>query len=81
MILEDDNYKLVEDRDVRAGDTVLYMNDDGGITHSGLVLELVGPYKVPRILSKWGGGPEAVHLSTDVPQLYGRILKYYRCTS
>jgi len=62
--LQDDDYILVDRKDVLAGDIVLY-TADGDIEHSGIVVE-VREYEV-KVLSKWGSAHEVVHLLNECP--------------
>ena len=80
MILEDDAYvEITNPHDVIPGDIIIYVGNDGDFTHSGIVVEVDRMLHVPRICSKWGGGPEVVHLLADVPPVYGSTHRYYRC--
>jgi hypothetical protein len=72
-ILKDDDYEVVELRDVMPGDIVVY-SQNGDPEHSGIV---VSNYPVPTILSKWGAAHEVVHRVTDCPYNAGQIA-YYR---
>lgn len=81
LIVRDDRYEEINNQhDVQPGDVVLYSDDEGEINHSGVVIENSGhPLFVVRICSKWGSGPELIHLSTDIPSMYGPFKKFYRC--
>jgi hypothetical protein len=78
MILEDDLYKEIDQKQALPGDIALYVSEDGDIPHSGIVVENVPPGFAPKICSKWGKGPEVIHFFYDVPEVYGRTVKYYR---
>jgi hypothetical protein len=78
-ILEDDSYKSVDRHDCLPGDLILYFDDQGSVTHAGLVVENAGPLFVPVVCSKWGGGPEVIHRYYDVPSVYGSNHLFYRC--
>jgi len=74
-ILEEDDYTLVEDKDVQKGDIIVYFGNDGDAEHSGLVIgERNG---LPLILSKWGYGKEAVHTFSMCPYDSSTV-RYYR---
>jgi len=88
VILKDDRYMLIkEHRDVKPGDVVIYYENDGDPSHSGIVLENVPPVLVedippvynPLILSKWGSAGEAIHYLRDVPLVYGQNHQFFRC--
>ena len=78
-ILDDDRYGAIDIRDARAGDIIVYYSDDGDATHSGIVIESGGTPPVPKIVSKWGKGPEFIHRYSDVPPIYGTNHRFYRC--
>lgn len=76
-ILKDDRYERVQPEDTLPGDVILYYSDEGEIEHSGIVIEVpVRPFP-PRILSKWGMGPEVIHPASFCPY-EPRDLRYYR---
>jgi hypothetical protein len=69
QVLREDGYTEVPRKDVRPGDTILWIQSNGDIEHSGIVLS-TGSDCVPfapapeaslLILSKWGQGPEVIH--------------------
>jgi hypothetical protein len=76
MILKDDSYIQVPNKDVLPGDIVLYF-ENGLITHSGIVVEV--PNIVPltcKVVSKWGTNGEFIHWVNKSP--YGHEFRYYR---
>ncbi len=79
-ILDDDEYREVELKDVMPGDTIVYYTDDGDVDHSGFVVaEREANPKLlsnPRIYSKWGKEFPVVHSAMDCP--YAKNVKYYR---
>lgn len=77
-ILVDDRYVEVERRDARPGDVVIYYRD-GEPSHSGIVIENAPDMFAPRVWSKWGSGPEVVHLYNDVHPVYGTDHRFLRC--
>jgi hypothetical protein len=81
-ILEDDNYVPVAPEQVRPGDVVIYY-DDGVISHSGIVVEVLPESKRwPKVVSKWGpNGAEFLHWVHRSE--YGQDYKYFRidCSS
>jgi hypothetical protein len=79
LIRVHDNYDEIERRAVLPGDLVVYYDDDGDATHSGIVVANEEPLFVPIIVSKWGSGPEAIHRYFDVPQVYGTNHVFLRC--
>ena len=87
MILNDDCYVLIKERDVKPGDVVIYYGSDGDPSHSGIVVENTPPVLTedtepvydPLILSKWGSAGEAIHSLRDVPSIYGANHQFFRC--
>jgi hypothetical protein len=77
-ILSDDAWLQVNDKDVLPGDIVVYVSDDGDLSHSGIVIKIT-ELGAPLICSKWGSAGEYIHLATDTPSIYQGIKKYYRC--
>jgi hypothetical protein len=81
-ILKEDSYIGVNDKEVMAGDLVLYVNatGTGEIEHTGIVLQAEFPKSgLPFILvlSKWGKYKEAIHDVKNCP--YNNcILEYWR---
>jgi hypothetical protein len=65
-IPEDDGYRPIDERDVLAGDVVLYLNADGDIEHSGIVIRKP-ELRIPWVVSKWGDGEEFVHPTLTCP--------------
>lgn len=78
-VLQDDKYVEIQLGSVLPGDVVLYFDEDGALTHSGLVVEYNPEHFSPVICSKWGCGGEFVHYLGDCPKSYGRRPKFYRC--
>jgi hypothetical protein len=77
-ILAEDDYEEIKLSDLIAGDIAIYINRDGEIEHSGIVVEI--EQFGPRVLSKWGGCHEVVHMLGDCPFDATRV-KYYRITA
>ena len=74
-IIEEDDYVMVDMKDVREGDIIIYFADNGDAEHSGLVIgEELG---LPLILSKWGPGREAVHIYVQCPYKSDNV-RFYR---
>ncbi|MFC1557144.1 hypothetical protein ACFL5L_04095 [candidate division KSB1 bacterium] len=74
-----DNYQKVEFKDVLPGDIVLYVDPEGDICHSGIIISKPEDSKsnMPWVLSKWAKYREVVHLLTRCP--YPNTEKeYYR---
>ena len=68
-ILYDDNYVLVDEKDVLPGDIIMYYRN-GDPQHSGIVIYIPmqqEPIEYLKILSKWGSSHEVVHLLKDCP--------------
>lgn len=82
MILNDDDYKQVNDiGQLQPGDVVVYQDDRAEISHVGLVAEvkpdLVGGQPQVTILSQWGGAGEYFHRADDVNPLLGKPTEYW----
>ncbi|MDP4078757.1 hypothetical protein [Acidovorax sp. A1169] len=77
-ILEHDKYKEVILSTVLPGDVILYVDNDGIISHSGIVTEVTDTLpRCQKIVSKWGvNGAEFIHWAHSSP--YGTNYKFYR---
>lgn len=75
-ILDEDDYEEIEIEDVLIGDIAVYYSD-GDAEHSGHVVEITPAG--PRIVSKWAGCHEVVHLIFESPYDADNV-KYYRIT-
>lgn len=78
-ILADDGFIKVDSNNVKEGDIVLYIAENGDIEHSGFVIEEPNKsnYHIPKIYSKWGFGYEFIHWVND-SYYDSSILEYYR---
>lgn len=78
LILEDDNYKEIAKENIMAGDIVLYISENGDYEHSGIIVSEPDKHTpFPRVVSKWGRGPEMIHYLHDCP--YSSVfVKYFR---
>lgn len=79
IIIQEDKYVEVHKNKALPGDIVLYIADDGDISHSGIVLENDPELVSPKICSMWGFAGEFIHGLWDCPKIYGRNAKFYRC--
>jgi hypothetical protein len=84
-ILKDDNYILIDYWLALCGDVILYIDEKGDISHSGIVVSV--PKDITnntlnqiQVLSKWGSTFEAVHPIYNCPYFLN-IVKFYRCQS
>jgi hypothetical protein len=76
-IMEDDHYVAVMGT-ARPGDIALYIDDDGDIEHSGMVVAVPRELpSVPTVLSKWGTGHEVMHPANVCPYTVTNV-RYYR---
>lgn len=75
-ILDEDDYDEIAVEDVLVGDIAVYYRD-GDAEHSGYVVEITPAG--PRIVSKWGGCHEVVHLIFECPYDAANV-RYYRIT-
>ena len=76
MILADDGYVEVPEKNCTTGDVVVYYGSDGNVEHSGIVLGR-GDMNVPRVWSKWGKGCEMYHPLGACPWS-GFPVRFYR---
>jgi hypothetical protein len=82
MILEEDGYYKVPALDqLKAGDVVIYRDENGTITHIGSVLSIEpvvsnATWKI-TVLSQWGADGEYVHPPEYVPRHLGRPTEYW----
>lgn len=73
-----DNCDPVPVGSIQIGDVIRYRTDDNVTQHTGRVWETDGAGHATWIRSKWGPGPEFIHLPLDVPSIYGTNLAYFR---
>lgn len=80
LIKEDDEYRVVDAKQVVPGDLVLYRGPEGQLAHIGLVLEKHAVLSEGQfsftVLSKWGQGGEYKHLLDDVPPTLGKPTEF-----
>jgi hypothetical protein len=81
MILDDDGYVEVLEKEALPGDVVIYFGESGSAEHSGIVIKkMESNLSSPTIVSKWGSAGEAIHYAHDVPPAFGSNRHYYRVT-
>lgn len=84
MILDDDGYTEVKDCEALPGDVILYYDEKGEVSHSGIIITKLseGQYNYPWVVSKWGVLNEVYHLAWDIPRQYQPFskLSYWRIT-
>jgi hypothetical protein len=81
MILNDDGFEEVSERDAKIGNVIVYYDENGSPEHSGIMVERRqgAGIDMPIIWSKWGKGYEVVHPMTAC--LWGAMKKrFYRIT-
>ena len=78
-ILRDDCWEEIKPEQTMGGDVVLYLDGEGDVNHSGIVVWREQDLGVPWICSKWGFAGEFLHMLGDVPDWYGPTHKFYRC--
>jgi len=84
-ILDADGYHRIDSKDIMAGDIVIFRasaESGGEIEHSGIVVDVSRRYpelivSIPKIVSKWGYGHEAIHAVNDGPYSQASV-EYYR---
>jgi hypothetical protein len=82
MILEDDEYRRLQPSDeVAKGDVVIYKDNDGHVSHVGLVVDikpdLVQAENKIKVLSQWGQDGEYFHDAEDVNPRLGIPTEYW----
>jgi len=86
IILNDDCYEKIDEKQTMIGDIVLYVSEgDGDIMHSGTIVfaeHKSGDLSHIKVISKWGKYREAIHPvnETDYNKLSSYRLEYYRLT-
>jgi hypothetical protein len=79
LILTEDEYEEVQEKQAIPGDLIIYFGEDGDFEHSGIVVEpWKSPLERPKIMSKWGSGPEFVHNVANCGKYNGANVRYYR---
>ena len=83
LILRDDGYQSIDERDVVPGDVVVYGKRRGEAQHVAMVIavekkvDLLHPRWIIKVLSQWGADGEYIHELTDVPESYGGPIAFY----
>jgi len=82
MILEDDDYRRVlHEGELVRGDLVIYRDEEGHVTHVGLVAEVRTNLREARweviVLSQWGEVGEYFHHIDDVEPNLGKPTEYW----
>lgn len=82
MILNDDEYRRVDNKgDLQRGDIVVYRDDDGEVSHVGIVADVTtDPARATwdvLVLSQWGRHGEYFHLDEDVHTKLGKPTEYW----
>lgn len=84
MIKEDDGYEEIGRDDALPGDVIIYYDDNGEISHSGIIVTKPsnGEFNYPWVVSKWGMLSEVYHLAYVIPEQYKPFSKisYWRIT-
>jgi hypothetical protein len=81
LVLSDDGYGEIRDRDLLPGDIALYFGaEPDELIHSGIVVavERIGKVAVPTILSKWGVAGEYTHSPRRCPYQDAKSIRFYR---
>ena len=76
-ILVDDEYRHINAAECRVGDVVVYRNDEGEITHVGMVAAERGIERDMLVLSQWGALGEYLHEVGDVFEAYGTPAEFW----
>ncbi len=67
MILKDDSYIEVNLNQVKPGDVIIYLDEQGDFEHSGIIVDVDETHLLPRVVSKWGGYKEVIHWANQCP--------------
>lgn len=77
VILKDDEYKEINQKNVLPGDIIIYFSE-GDAEHSGIVVsQPKKPLYIPIVVSKWSSHAEFIHYANDCPYDCTNI-KYFR---
>jgi hypothetical protein len=75
LIMGDDGYQSVDQKDAMPGDLVLYKDSTRSVVHVGVILEKNPDVRSARfrfkVLSKWGSGGEFIHQMESIPDILG----------
>ncbi len=81
MILRDDGYSEINQKDAVPGDVLIYRNDQQEISHIAIVVcnrpDIANSVWKTRVLSQWGADGEYFHDPTDVNAMLGKPDKFY----
>jgi len=82
MILSEDGLrKLSQESEIMVGDIVVYRDEDGDASHTGLVseirIDIATASREIMILSQWGKDGEYFHPVSDVSPLLGMPTEYW----
>ena len=78
QIFQEDGYRRISRNELTIGDVVLYKHR-GEPSHVGIVaaIDFVGTTPTIRVMSKWGGAPEFVHVIDSLPVEFGIPAEYW----
>ena len=77
VILNDDEYQKIDQKDVLPGDIIIYFAE-GDAQHSGIVVDKPKePLYIPMVVSKWASHAEFIHYANYCPYDCSNI-KYFR---
>jgi hypothetical protein len=80
MVLDDDSYRMLQvGEPPMEGDIALYW-EQGEVDHVGVIVDFKDPIamggnQIPVVMSKWGFGPEYVHVIGSTP--YGDAIEIW----
>jgi len=82
-ILKDDGLRRIRlSEEVQVGDVAVY-SDGTEVTHTGIVVEVIqgepegSTLRAVKLLSKWGGSGEYIHLANEGPYAREGTVKYW----
>lgn len=73
FLIEGGAREEITEAELRPGDVVIYLDDNGAPKHAGKIAPCER-----RVKSKWGGGLFLEHGLSEVPESYGNTVKFYR---
>ena len=80
-ILRDDEYRMVHEDEVVAGDLIVYRDESEEVSHVGVVWEVRSNLRDATrsfvVLSQWGQSGEYVHDWTDVASQLGEPKEFW----
>ena len=81
MILREDEFRRVDESELKIGDVVIYRTDDREISHVGLIADITvmvaRGHREITVLSQWGADGEYFHHIDDVNPHLGKPAEFW----